>query len=146
LSKWFIPAHGSFKRGPELSISVIDEHRIVKDQPIMIEQTQKEIRDRAYELWQAEGCAEGKDMDFWLQAEKEILGAPSMAPTIPPANGNGAAEAKPAAERKPVAKKATGTKAAKKPAAKKTAAAKAPAKPRASKTPTAKKSTTTDAS
>jgi len=145
LSKWFIPAHGRFKRGPELSISDIDEHRIVKDQPIMIEQTQKEIRDRAYELWQAEGCAEGKDMDFWLQAEKEILGAPSMAPTIPPANGNGTAAAKPEAKRKPAAKKAASP-ATKKPAAKKAAAAKTPAKPRATKTTAAKKAAAPDAS
>ena len=30
------------------------------------------IRERAYELFQARGCAEGHDMDDWLAAEREL--------------------------------------------------------------------------
>jgi hypothetical protein len=30
------------------------------------------ISDRACKLWQAAGSPEGKDMDFWLRAEKEL--------------------------------------------------------------------------
>lgn len=31
------------------------------------------IRDRAEELWQADGCRSGRDLDHWLQAERELL-------------------------------------------------------------------------
>jgi hypothetical protein len=30
------------------------------------------IRDRAYYLWEAKGRPEGKDMEIWIQAEREI--------------------------------------------------------------------------
>lgn len=30
------------------------------------------IRQRAYELWEQNGKADGSEMDFWLQAEREI--------------------------------------------------------------------------
>ena len=30
------------------------------------------IRQRAYELWEQSGQTEGSEMDFWLQAEREI--------------------------------------------------------------------------
>jgi Protein of unknown function (DUF2934) len=30
------------------------------------------IRQRAYELWEQSGSTEGSEMDFWLQAEREI--------------------------------------------------------------------------
>jgi hypothetical protein len=30
------------------------------------------IRERAYELWQQSGKAGGSEMDFWLQAEREV--------------------------------------------------------------------------
>jgi Protein of unknown function (DUF2934) len=32
---------------------------------------EEKIRQRAYELWE-QGGKEGSEMDFWLQAEKEI--------------------------------------------------------------------------
>ena len=32
------------------------------------------IRRRAHELWVAHGKPEGRDQDFWLQAESEIKG------------------------------------------------------------------------
>jgi len=31
----------------------------------------EEIRRRAYEIWQAEGCPRGRHVDNWLQAEAE---------------------------------------------------------------------------
>ena len=31
------------------------------------------IRQRAYEIWHAEGCAEGKAHEHWLTAERELL-------------------------------------------------------------------------
>lgn len=30
------------------------------------------IRQRAYELWEQSGKTDGSEMDFWLQAEREI--------------------------------------------------------------------------
>jgi hypothetical protein len=32
------------------------------------------IRGRAYDLWQAAGRPEGRDLDFWLRAERELRG------------------------------------------------------------------------
>jgi hypothetical protein len=32
---------------------------------------EEKVRQRAYELWEQSG-KEGSEMDFWLQAEKEI--------------------------------------------------------------------------
>jgi hypothetical protein len=33
---------------------------------------EEKIRQRAYELWETSGQKEGSEMDFWLQAEREI--------------------------------------------------------------------------
>lgn len=35
------------------------------------------IRERAYHLWEAEGCEHGRDMEYWCRAEAEISGASS---------------------------------------------------------------------
>lgn len=35
--------------------------------------TQEQIRERAYFLWEAEGHPVGREMDFWLRAEAEVL-------------------------------------------------------------------------
>jgi hypothetical protein len=42
------------------------------------------IRQRAYDLWLESGEPEGSEMDFWLQAEREIKGAESEAPGVAP--------------------------------------------------------------
>ena len=31
------------------------------------------IERRAWEIWKDEGCPEGREMDHWLRAEREIL-------------------------------------------------------------------------
>ncbi len=36
-----------------------------------------EIARRAYEIWQAEGCLHGKDVDHWLRAEAELAATPA---------------------------------------------------------------------
>lgn len=96
----------------------------------MVEHTERKIRDRAYQLWEANGREEGQDWNFWLQAEKEILGDSTGAVLAEPVTPAPAPEQAAAPENKPAAKR--------KPAAKKTAAAKpkAPAKPRATKAST----------
>jgi len=75
---------------------------ITKDQQTMVEHTDVHIRDRAYKLWKDEGCVEGKDMDFWLKAEREILGEMPTTPPSKPAAKKPAA-AKPKATPKPKA-------------------------------------------
>ena len=34
--------------------------------------TKHEIKARARELWEQNGCPTGRDLEFWLQAESEI--------------------------------------------------------------------------
>ena len=38
-------------------------------------QLEEQIRCRAYELYEARGREDGRDLDDWLQAEGEILGS-----------------------------------------------------------------------
>jgi len=44
---------------------------------------QQEIGRRAYQLWEKAGRPSGKDMDFWLEAEKQLRSAAQNIPTIP---------------------------------------------------------------
>lgn len=39
------------------------------------------VSTRAYDIWEAEGRPEGRDLDHWLQAERESAGE------IPPVDG-----------------------------------------------------------
>ena len=32
------------------------------------------IREKARELWEKDGCKQGRDLDYWLQAEKIVKG------------------------------------------------------------------------
>ena len=32
-----------------------------------------QIEKRAYELWQADDCSDGNDLNHWLQAEREVI-------------------------------------------------------------------------
>jgi Protein of unknown function (DUF2934) len=50
------------------------------------------IEKRAHELWEAEGCPEGRELDFWLQAERELAVAPKAAPA---GSSDGETEQKP---------------------------------------------------
>jgi hypothetical protein len=38
----------------------------------MAEITEDDIKQRAHELWEQAGRPEGKELDFWLQAEREL--------------------------------------------------------------------------
>lgn len=35
----------------------------------------EEVEHRAYELWEREGRPEGRDIEHWLTAERQLLGA-----------------------------------------------------------------------
>ena len=66
------------------------------------------IRERAYAIWLAEGCPDGRDGDHWLRAEREVA-APSLpVPDRIEVTAEGAAEVAaptPAAARKPRTRK-----------------------------------------
>lgn len=36
--------------------------------------TAEDIAKRAHEVWTTEGCQQGKDLEYWLRAEKELNG------------------------------------------------------------------------
>ncbi|MFN3077145.1 MAG: DUF2934 domain-containing protein [Alphaproteobacteria bacterium] len=41
------------------------------------------IRERAYQLWEAEGCVHGRDMEYWFRAEAEISAEAAVPPPEP---------------------------------------------------------------
>lgn len=45
----------------------------------MNQQTEEQIRTRAYYLWEADGCPQGRDSEYWMKAqqEQEIAKAPA---------------------------------------------------------------------
>jgi hypothetical protein len=36
------------------------------------------IRERSYQIWEQEGRPEGRDLDHWLQAERELAGETTL--------------------------------------------------------------------
>lgn len=40
--------------------------------------THEEIARRAYALWEWEGCQHGRDKEYWLEAERQLHGTPSL--------------------------------------------------------------------
>lgn len=43
--------------------------------------TQEQVRRRAFELWEQHGKREGYEEEFWLQAERELRGEASKSDT-----------------------------------------------------------------
>jgi hypothetical protein len=43
--------------------------------------TQQQIAALAHELWLARGCPSGRDLDIWLEAERQLNGGPAVRPT-----------------------------------------------------------------
>lgn len=77
----------------------------------MIADREQRVRQRAHDIWQTEGCPEGRAKEHWARAEQEIADetVETTKPAAPPV-----VEMKPAA---PVKAKATKPAAARKPAA-----------------------------
>ncbi len=63
------------------------------------------VRRRAFEIWEAEGRPEGRDVEHWLRAEAECAAVPAKAVAAEPAKA--ARTAKSGAAAKPAAAKAT---------------------------------------
>ena len=60
------------------------------------------VKDLAYRLWEEAGKPEGRDMDFWIQAEAALAKPKAAAKPAAKAKAKPAVKAKPAA--KPAAK------------------------------------------
>ncbi|WP_448187502.1 DUF2934 domain-containing protein [Azospirillum sp. sgz301742] len=71
----------------------------------MSQNVEQRIRDRAYAIWQEQGCPEGCDYEHWLKAEQEVAATATAPKAAKKATGKGAA-APAATERKPRARKA----------------------------------------
>jgi hypothetical protein len=57
----------------EIQNSPLVEHAAPKPKRSnSMDTTAERVRQRAYELWEQSGKPEGSEMDFWLQAEREI--------------------------------------------------------------------------
>jgi Protein of unknown function (DUF2934) len=53
----------------------------------MPQELEHKIRERAYQLWVADGCREGESERHWIAAEREVLAA--FAATAPAPKGRG---------------------------------------------------------
>jgi hypothetical protein len=52
----------------------------------MAEPTEKEITTRAYELWEQAGKPDGRDQEFYQQAEQELRNEDKSSPLRTPDN------------------------------------------------------------
>jgi hypothetical protein len=50
----------------------VEELRQRLRQCLAARRSKEAIRARARELWEQHGCPAGRDLDFWLQAEREL--------------------------------------------------------------------------
>jgi hypothetical protein len=50
----------------------------------------EEISRRAHQIWEENGSPHGRDLEFWLKAEREVLGADSSVRAV----GSGSVDAK----------------------------------------------------
>ena len=41
----------------------------------------KDVQERAYQIWEAEGRPQGRDFDHWVRAERELSGPVAPAKT-----------------------------------------------------------------
>jgi len=48
-----------------------------------MDEVTQHIKQRAYEIYLARGTGHGRDLDDWLQAEKDVTAAMGMAPSPP---------------------------------------------------------------
>lgn len=78
----------------------------------MSQDAERRIRERAYQIWQENGCPEGSDHEHWFLAEQEVAATAlptTDGATAAPPNAVPKKAPKPAAERKPRARKAAVT-------------------------------------
>src|SRR3954454_2678490 len=52
----------------------VEELKQRLQQRLAARRSKEAIRARAHELWKQHGCPTGRDVEFWLQAERELRG------------------------------------------------------------------------
>jgi hypothetical protein len=52
----------------------VDELRRKLQRRLAARRLKQQIRARAHELWEQHGRPAGRDVEFWLQAEEEVIG------------------------------------------------------------------------
>ena len=57
------------------TIAVATESQVVLEQ---VESIREAVNRRAYELFEGGGCCQGRDLEDWLQAEREIVSTPPI--------------------------------------------------------------------
>ena len=64
---------------PQITIEKVKDEDL-KTQPIFaqIERRLEDVRRRAFELFESRGCEAGREVEDWLQAEREVLGWPPL--------------------------------------------------------------------
>lgn len=69
-------ARGATTGGGEVATTALrrpDAEGAVEAEAALGLPVRERIEQRAYEIWSAEGCPRGRDMEIWLAAEREIL-------------------------------------------------------------------------
>jgi hypothetical protein len=64
-------------------MTVDTDHREDESMPTKTTLTEGDIRLRAFELWDLRGRPHGYEVEFWLQAERELEGEWSGRPVLP---------------------------------------------------------------
>jgi hypothetical protein len=59
---------------------------LAEEENVMANPTEKEIKKRAYELWEEAGKPEGREDEFWQLAEQELRNEDKSSPTRTPDN------------------------------------------------------------
>lgn len=78
----------------------------------MTSQIEEQIRTRAYYLWEADGCPQGRDWEYWMRAKTELERqpeAPAVQATAPTRKKTAASETRASA---PAAKRRSNSRAA----------------------------------
>jgi hypothetical protein len=59
----------------------VDELRRKLQRRLAARRLKPQIRARAHELWEQHGRPSGRDVEFWLQAEEEVIGGRTLPPS-----------------------------------------------------------------
>jgi len=68
-------AKGKAKGTVKRKIKKVEKENSLKEKNFdwTLEKIANFVKERAYYIWEEEGKPQGKDLDIWLKAEKEVL-------------------------------------------------------------------------
>jgi hypothetical protein len=84
ISAGTLGAHSSppAKHAPQ--VRTMDRHLVQVKEDVMTQPTEKQIKNRAYEIWERNGRPEGKEGEFWQLAEQELRNEDKSSPVRTP--------------------------------------------------------------